>query len=158
MVKIGNATWTSGPIASAKTIVPMPTLPPSSQPMASTCFDCGAHQPDRVAAGSESGHQSVAGSRAETGTDVHPGGDGVQHDRSNKECPPGDGRFGVAEHADRGFEHKPDHDSVQHGAGPCALSQWDPQRKDQQAHDDDNGTERRPKRRCQTLVKHVPRV
>jgi len=122
------------------------------------CFDCGSNVADWVAAGCESGHESVAWPGAETGADVHRGGDGVQHDGTEEEGPPNSDRFGVAEDGDCGFEHEPDGRGVQHCAEPWALVQWDPQHEDQQADDDNDGAEWQAKRRCQTLVQHVPRV
>ena len=62
-------------MASANTTVPMPTVPPSSQPTASTVISiAGPDQPDRAAgAPGQPGHQPVARAGAEVRADVHAG-------------------------------------------------------------------------------------
>ena len=83
----GSVTLTIGPISSAKATVPMPTWPPSSQPMVSTVTSIAVRtiqifQPVRSV---QAGHQAVARAGAEAGADVQAGRDGEQHEAAGED-------------------------------------------------------------------------
>ena len=109
--------------------VPTPTVPPSSQPAASTGgLDRGAHQPHREpGARDQPGHQPVARARAEAGTDVEHGGDRVEQHRAEHHRDPHRQRGrGWAARASDGVDGDGDDDDVGDGADAGPVTQRDP--------------------------------
>ena len=98
----------------------MPTLPPSSQPMASTVTSMhGADDPDRPAAASvQSGHQAVARAGAEAGADVEAGRDRDQEQAADEDGMPDPGTRLLRDEPEPELRARADQQHVQHGAEP----------------------------------------
>ena len=71
---------------SAISTVPMPTLPPSSEPdHEHAALEHRAHDPEAVPARGDRGHQPVARSGPETGADVEAAAEAEADDREREE-------------------------------------------------------------------------
>ena len=144
----------------AYSTVPTPTVPPRSQPTASTRgFDRRADQPHRKAgAHHESGHQAVARAGAQRGADVEDRAERVEHNRAHHHRDAHRKRGRRRQQPQPGVDGDRDDDDV----GDRADARPVPQRNPGQQHRDTDHRGRDADGHAgvtgQSLVEDVPRV
>src|SRR6516164_2569580 len=121
-------------------------------------LDGRAHDPDRMPAGGQAGHQPVARAGPQPGADVRAGGDPVQQYARDHHHHAGRVALHRRHGGEHDVDHQADHDHVVERSEARSLAQWDPQEQDEHAHDDGPGADRQAEPARQALVQHVPRI
>ena len=121
-------------------------------------LDAGAGPAQRPAgAGGQAGHQPVAGTGAEAGADVEPGGDAVEEDAAEQERVARRQCVRGGQDGERGVRGQSDHHDVGRRADPGPLPQRDPGQQHRRPDDDHDPAQRQAGVPGQALVQHVPR-
>ena len=150
---------TTGPIVSAKTTVPMPTVPPRAQPTASARqLDPGPDEPDRAPAAGHPGHDPVPRSRAETGADVEADADAGDADAAEQHRPLLHGPARLRQPGQHQIHDRPDEHRVEDRPDAGPLAQRDPHEQEHEPGDDGDHADRQPGPVADALVEDVPRV
>ena len=158
--KIASDHCTIGPIASANTTVPSPTVPPRRNPTTSTVkFEARPRSPDREAEPVvETRHQAVPRAGAEIGGQVKARRDADRHDaeRHHRELRREVGRR--RQERQGGVRGNADQDDVENGSDARLLPKRQPHEQDRDAQDDRHGPERDARLARDALVEHLPRT
>ncbi len=121
-------------------------------------LDDRSHQANLVTAGRERHGEAVAWARAEAGSDVQAGRQGVQRDPEDEDDDLHH-HLMLGRHDRHGrVDAQTDHDGVGEGADAEPRTQRQPQQQDDQAGPDRPGADLPAERPRQALVQHVPRI
>ena len=120
-------------------------------------LDDRAHEPQRMAARGDRGHQTVARTRPEPGTDVQRHAERRDDDAAEQHRPPHREVVDLGEHVEHPVHDEADRERVDDRADAGALLQRDPREQHDEADEHDHQTEREAGDVGETLVEHVPR-
>ena len=153
-------TCASGPIPSAYTTVPTPTVPPSSQPVASTVSSMPVRT-TRI----EWPRAARPVIRPSRGPGPRPAPMYAPVAIPFRTTPPtittiwaGEGVHRAGTTVEHQVDHQPDHEHVADRPESRALPQRDPQQQDERADDDRPRADAEPEPAREALVKDVPRI
>ena len=152
MSQRGRKYWTSGPMARANTMVPMPKVPPRIQPRVRTVIDDGAGEPDRW---SLAAIPVISLDRVGAGPRLAPietGGDADQDDPAEHHRPGNTRHLGRRDDDAGQIDDDPDDDCVEQRAQPVGRA-TQPEEEHGHRDDDRRSPTVSPKRRASPWCK-----